>query len=405
MIAKPKPRNLADVADLTKPQAKVEQKRLALEIERHNAAYYQEDAPKVSDAEYDALRQRLNAIEARFPEFVSSGFAVAEGRRGAIGTVQEGPARGADAVARQCLCRAGRARFRRPHPTLPQARRGRQDRFQRRAEDRRAVDVAALRGRRTRHRRDPRRRRGGRGRHRQYPHARGRAAEAEGPQRARDLRGARRGLYDQAGLSRAQRTAEGGRRHHLRQSAQFGGGLAAPEGSGDHRLAPARLLRLCLGRDERDAGGHPVRHDRLVRALRLQDQSADQDLPLGRAVDRVPPRDRGSSAPSSTTTSTASSTRSIGSTGRSGSASSRARRAGRSRTNSRPSAPRPCCAISRSRSGAPARSRRSASSSRSASAASSCRTSRCTTRTTSRASAATASNCARAAISGSAIPS
>ena len=45
-------------------------------------------------------------------------------------------------------------------------------------------------------------------------------------------------------------------RHHLRQSAQFGGGLAAPEGSRHHRLAPARLFRLCLGRDERDAGRH-----------------------------------------------------------------------------------------------------------------------------------------------------
>ena len=84
--------------------------------------------------------------------------------------------------------------------------------FSRRAEDRRAVDVAALRGRRTRHRGDPRRRRRGRGRHRQYPHARGRAAEAEGPQRARHLRGARRGLHDQEGLPRAQRAAEGGRR-------------------------------------------------------------------------------------------------------------------------------------------------------------------------------------------------
>ena len=60
-----------------------------------------------------------------------------------------------------------------------------------------------------------------------------------------------------------------------------------------HRLAPARLLRLCLGRDERDAGGYADRHDRLVRALRLQDQSADQALSLGRAADRVPSQDRG----------------------------------------------------------------------------------------------------------------
>ena len=92
--------------------------------------------------------------------------------------------------------------------------------------------------RRTRHRRHPRRRRRGRGRHRQYPHAGGRAEETQGPQRARHLRGARRGLHDQEGVSRAQRAAEGGRRHHLRQSAQFGGGLAAPEGS---RRSPPRV--------------------------------------------------------------------------------------------------------------------------------------------------------------------
>jgi DNA ligase (NAD+) len=67
-----KSKSLSDVADLTKAQAKVEHMRLTLEIERHDKAYYQDDAPKVSDAEYDALRQRFNAIEARFPEFVSS---------------------------------------------------------------------------------------------------------------------------------------------------------------------------------------------------------------------------------------------------------------------------------------------------------------------------------------------
>ncbi len=50
-----------------------------------------------------------------------------------------------------------------------------------------------------------------------------------------------------------------------------------------HRLASARLLRLCLGRDERDAGSNAVRHDRLVRALRLQDQSADKTLSFGRS--------------------------------------------------------------------------------------------------------------------------
>src|SRR6266481_8737522 len=61
-----------DVDTLTKAQARVELKRLALEIEGHDKHYYQDDAPKISDAEYDALRKRFNAIEARFPEFVTS---------------------------------------------------------------------------------------------------------------------------------------------------------------------------------------------------------------------------------------------------------------------------------------------------------------------------------------------
>ena len=37
------------------------------EIAEHDRRYYQEDAPTISDAEYDALRRRYDAIEARFP--------------------------------------------------------------------------------------------------------------------------------------------------------------------------------------------------------------------------------------------------------------------------------------------------------------------------------------------------
>src|SRR5215475_5026850 len=72
MVAKPKPKKLPDVAGLTKAQAKVEHMRLALELEGHDRRYYQDDAPSVTDAEYDALRQRFNAIEKRFPDFVSA---------------------------------------------------------------------------------------------------------------------------------------------------------------------------------------------------------------------------------------------------------------------------------------------------------------------------------------------
>ena len=66
-----KTKTLADVTKLTKAQAKVELKRLALELEGHDKRYYQDDAPEVTDAEYDTLRRRFNAIEARFPEFVT----------------------------------------------------------------------------------------------------------------------------------------------------------------------------------------------------------------------------------------------------------------------------------------------------------------------------------------------
>ena len=71
MIAK-KPKPAPDTAKLTRAQAKVELMRLALEIEGHDKHYYQDDAPKISDADYDSLRKRVNAIEARFPDLVTS---------------------------------------------------------------------------------------------------------------------------------------------------------------------------------------------------------------------------------------------------------------------------------------------------------------------------------------------
>src|SRR5262245_4818874 len=60
------------VAELTEAQAKEELARLAKEIAAHDRRYYQEDAPTVSDAQYDALRARNNEIEAHFPELIRS---------------------------------------------------------------------------------------------------------------------------------------------------------------------------------------------------------------------------------------------------------------------------------------------------------------------------------------------
>jgi DNA ligase (NAD+) len=58
------------VESLTPREAVAELARLAVEIARHDKHYYTQDAPVVSDAEYDHLRVRNAAIEARFPDLV-----------------------------------------------------------------------------------------------------------------------------------------------------------------------------------------------------------------------------------------------------------------------------------------------------------------------------------------------
>src|SRR5882757_8400298 len=57
-----------DVDALTPAQGKAEHARLEAELRKHDEAYYQRDAPTVSDAKYDALRRRYEAIEQRFPD-------------------------------------------------------------------------------------------------------------------------------------------------------------------------------------------------------------------------------------------------------------------------------------------------------------------------------------------------
>lgn len=62
--------SLIPVGQLTEAQARAELARLAIEVARHDTAYYREDAPVVPDAEYDALRIRNGDIEKRFPDLV-----------------------------------------------------------------------------------------------------------------------------------------------------------------------------------------------------------------------------------------------------------------------------------------------------------------------------------------------
>jgi len=58
------------VNDLTERQGRAEHKRLADEIAHHDKLYHEQDAPEISDAAYDKLRQRLKAVEERFPQLV-----------------------------------------------------------------------------------------------------------------------------------------------------------------------------------------------------------------------------------------------------------------------------------------------------------------------------------------------
>jgi len=61
---------MADPDTLSEAEAAVELERLAAEIAHHGRLYHDQDAPEISDADYDALFRRNAAIEARFPHLV-----------------------------------------------------------------------------------------------------------------------------------------------------------------------------------------------------------------------------------------------------------------------------------------------------------------------------------------------
>ena len=61
----------AEVESLSAAEAGAEMAALSQRIEAANTAYHQADAPEIDDATYDALKRRLQAIEAAFPDLAS----------------------------------------------------------------------------------------------------------------------------------------------------------------------------------------------------------------------------------------------------------------------------------------------------------------------------------------------
>jgi DNA ligase (NAD+) len=81
------------VQDLTQTEAADELVRLADELARHDLAYFQDEAPVISDADYDVLKRRNADIEARFPDLIqdnSPSMRVGAARASSFAAVEHG---------------------------------------------------------------------------------------------------------------------------------------------------------------------------------------------------------------------------------------------------------------------------------------------------------------------------
>ncbi|MGD0719498.1 MAG: NAD-dependent DNA ligase LigA [Roseiarcus sp.] len=67
------PRKAASIDQPGLDEARAEHARLGAEIARHDRLYHAEDAPIISDADYDALRRRYTELEATFPALAGAG--------------------------------------------------------------------------------------------------------------------------------------------------------------------------------------------------------------------------------------------------------------------------------------------------------------------------------------------
>lgn len=68
----PKKNKLPAASSLNKMEAALEADTLRRQLKRHDKLYHQQDAPEISDAEYDGLKTRLREIESAFPELIKA---------------------------------------------------------------------------------------------------------------------------------------------------------------------------------------------------------------------------------------------------------------------------------------------------------------------------------------------
>ena len=326
---------------LTAKQAAGEHARLQTEIAQHDKRYYQDDRPTVTDAEYDELRRRYNAIEARFPD---------------LRTLESLSLKVGAAPAR------GFAKIRHAVPMLSLDNAfadedvvdfvGRIRRFLKLGEDERiafsaepkidglsmslryedgALVTAATRGD------------GPEGEDvtanirtlKDVPHTlKGRNVPAVCEVRGEVY------MTKKAFLALNERQKAAGEPVFANPRNSAAGSLRQKDPS-ITASRPLGFFAYAWGEMSAMPADTQSGMIEFFERCGFKTNPLTKTLPFGRRARRLPSPDRGAAAPSSTTTSTASSTRSTASTGRSGSASSRARRAGPSRTSSRPSAPSP----------------------------------------------------------------
>ena len=255
---------------------------------RASHLYHVEDAPEITDAEYDRLYRELQDLEERFPDLVTTDSPTQRVGERPTGAPDRGRAPDADAQPRERVQRRRVASLRPARAARPWRVGGRGEGaapLRGRAQDRWPRDQPSLRARPLRAGRHPRRRLDRRGRdaepahHRGHPPATGRAARPGG---------ARRGLHAQGGVRAHQRRAGGEGAAAVRQPPQQRRGVSPPDRPKRDREPPALGVVL-----------HPHRRSRRAWRQRTDEPTQSQSAALdrleqlglpGRAESRLRPR-------------------------------------------------------------------------------------------------------------------